>query len=274
MKSMILHHLQIDGATKVIMDLESGNIHSRNCLFQLIKGVLQCHDQGLKVYLELYVDGSCKCVGLAKLINDEKEGLFVADERSREAAEAHRIQREEERLPPVLKSSSEYWSMKEKAAQYLKRKQLKQSKKFYLRSKKILESHREKDFPIHQKDMQSKIGDEVGKIASNISMICLMSDETEEALEYASEAAVACPGWPKAHSRRALALAALERYNEAQVAIFNAIKRCERALPMSVGDQLAKNRKELKEYKKIKADIEAKMGSTNEFDSIFEGNPL
>ena len=61
--------------------------------------------------------------------------------------------------------------------------------------------------------MQFKIGDD--KIASNLSMICLMIDEKEEALHYASEAATACPGWSKAHCRRALALIALKRYNEA-----------------------------------------------------------
>jgi Flp pilus assembly protein TadD len=76
--------------------------------------------------------------------------------------------------------------------------------------------------------MQIKIGKKIGKVASNLSMICLTSGQNEKALEYASEAAHKCPAWPKAYCRTALALKSLGRYNEAQVAIINAIKRCEK----------------------------------------------
>lgn len=271
LKSIILDFLQKSGANTVLQAIQDGNIHDRNSLFQLVKGVLQCQNQCLKSYLELCSDGACRCIGFAQMINDERQSVFSSSQ-NREAAEAHRVEREQERLPLVLKSSSEYWIVKKKAQTYLKSKQPERAKATYLEAKAILERHRKRDFELYEKDMQFKIGDEVGKIASNLSMICLMIDEKEEALHYASEAATACPGWSKAHCRRALALVALKRYNEAQVAIFNAMKRIERVI--SFGDELAKNRKELREYKKIEADIQAKLGASNHHYSIFDGNQL
>ena len=136
----------------------------------------------------------------------------------------------------------------------------------------MLESHRSYDVPIHEVEMQLKIAEESGRIGSNLSMLCLKIGENEESLEYANEAANACPMWPKAHSRRALALVALERYSDAHVAIFNAIKRCEKQYV--VGEEVAKKQQELKEYNKIKNDIHAKVGNAHQWQSPFQGNKL
>ena len=50
LKSIILQHLQHQGAMRmrVLKDLEDGNTHYKNSLFQLVKGVLECQDQGLR----------------------------------------------------------------------------------------------------------------------------------------------------------------------------------------------------------------------------------
>jgi tetratricopeptide (TPR) repeat protein len=126
--------------------------------------------------------------------------------------------------------------------------------------------------PMHEKEWQIKIGREIAKIASNLSMLYLASGEKDEALKFATDATKMSPEWHKAYCRRALALVALGQYNEAHVAVFNAIKKC--SVEIDGGVELVMNRKELKEYKKIKADIQTKMGCANEHDSIFEGNPL
>lgn len=76
---------------------------------------------------------------------DEKESLLSTASK-RNVAEAHRIQREQDRLPPVLKASSEYWSVKKKAEQYLRNKDMKQSNHFYVKAKAMLESHAKIDF--------------------------------------------------------------------------------------------------------------------------------
>jgi len=58
------------------------------------------------------------------------------------------------------------------------------------------------------------------------------------------------------------------------VAIFNAIKRCEKQYV--VGEEVAKKQQELKEYNKIKNDIHAKLqlGNAHQWQSPFEGNKL
>ena len=273
LKSIILQHLQHHGAMRVLKDLEDRNINDKNSMFQLIKGVLECHDQGLKSYLEYCTEGRCKCIILSQTINDEREALLgTSSNTNRDETKAKRTSREEERLPPVLKAKSKYWSIKEKAAQYLKRKDFIQSKRLYLKARAVLESHRSYDVSKHEVDMQLKIAEESGKVASNLSMLCLKIGEKTEALEYANEAANSCPMWPKAHSRRALALVTLKRYDDAQVAIFNAIKKCEKKCV--VGEDLSKKQQELKEYNKIKNDIDAKLGGAHQRQSPFDGNIL
>ena len=268
-KSLILYHLQGNGVTKVMRELSEGK-GGRNSLFSMVKGVLTCQEGGLKSYLELCTEGSCKCIQLAQIINDERESIFgTASDRD---AEAHRVQRLDERLPTILKASSELWTIKKKAAQYLKENKLKESKRMYLKAEVMLEQHRKQEYPIHEKEMQFQIGEEVGKVASNLSMICLKCDEKEEALKYANKAVTTHPAWGKGHSRRALALMALERYDEAHVAIFNAIKRCEKLVLL--GDELVKQRQEIKEYKKIQADIQDKLGDAREQQFSMEDNPL
>ena len=138
LKSIILDFLQKSGANTVLQAIQDGNIHDRHSLFQLVKGVLQCQNQCLKSYLELCSDGACRCIGFSQMINDERESIFSSSQ-NREAAEAHRVERGQERLPLVLNSSSEYWIVKKKAQMYLKSKQLERAKATYLEAKAILE---------------------------------------------------------------------------------------------------------------------------------------
>ena len=258
-KSLILQHLQGNGVDNVMRDLSEGK-DGMNSLFNMVKGVLTCQEGGLRSYLELCTEGSCQCIYMSQLINDHKD------------SEVNQIQRKEDRLPPILKASSELWTFKKKAVRYLKENKLVESKQMYLKAEALLEQHRKKNFPLHEKEMQFQIGEEVGRVASNLSMICLRINEKEEALEHANKAVTTHPSWGKGHSRRALALMALERYDEAHVAIFNAIKRCEKLV--YVGDELVKQRQEIQEFKKIQADIEDKLGDAHEQQFSMDDNSL
>ena len=77
--------------------------------------------------------------------------------------------------------------VKKKAANAFKRGKLDESKKLYLQAKSMLEEHRDlnKNIPTHQVDWAFQIGDEFGKIACNLSMICLRQNLKEEALQNA-----------------------------------------------------------------------------------------
>lgn len=81
-----------------------------------------------------------------------------------------------------------------------------------------------------QGEWSAKIGEERGKVASNLSLVCSTCNQQEKALEYAKEAVTSCPDWSKLYCCRALALESLGQCEDAQVAIFKAINKCEREI--------------------------------------------
>lgn len=65
----------------------------------------QARPQGL--LKEFFTDGSCRCTDLAQVLNDSRETLLNLDneDADTEAIAARQREREEDRLPPALKSS-------------------------------------------------------------------------------------------------------------------------------------------------------------------------
>eukprot|EP00579_Thalassiosira_antarctica_P025568 CAMPEP_0202023022 /NCGR_PEP_ID=MMETSP0905-20130828/50904_1 /ASSEMBLY_ACC=CAM_ASM_000554 /TAXON_ID=420261 /ORGANISM="Thalassiosira antarctica, Strain CCMP982" /LENGTH=785 /DNA_ID=CAMNT_0048585307 /DNA_START=386 /DNA_END=2743 /DNA_ORIENTATION=- len=278
-KSIILCHLQNAGAQNILAELsqlDGHNQQSRHSLLERVKGVVRCHEQGLKTVLESCTGGACLCIGLAQTLNEEKE-ILLNPSADREATATGKKQREVEQLPPILKPSSKYWIVKEKAAECLQKGKLDESSKLYLHAKTMLAQHKDLKAPMHQVEWLYMVGREIGKIASNLSMICLRRNLNQKALEYADEAVLACPGWSKSFCRRALALKSLGRPEEAQLAIFNAIKKFQGE--MSRGEDGATER-QLKEYQKIQKDIEVELcnssstGNINQQQSLPVENPL
>ena len=252
-KSIIFDSIQRYGASRTLSE-----ISERRSVFERIKGVLQSHNAGLKGILEYCTDGSCTCISFSQIINEEKE-LFLNPNADREAIAARRKQREDEKLPPILQSNSEYWTVKKKAAAFLKKGEMGKSSKLYLQAKCLLEEHKDMNAPSHQKEWLLKIAEEVGKVASNLSLICLRKNMKRKALQYADEAVLACPGWSKAYCRRAAALQSLGRLDEAQVAIFNAEKK----LPqIEDADSKLISKDCVRIQKEIEAELRKKSSST------------
>jgi len=257
-RSIMLEHLQNHGATRIIQEInrEDDDTPGRS-LLNGIQGVLQCHDAGLKSILKHCVDTSCICIDMAQTINEEKEVLSNPNI-SRDTILARRKERD---LPPILKAKSKYWGVKNRAANALRGGELDEAKKLYLHAKGMLEDKRDMTAPMHQIEWAFKIGNEIGKVCSNLSMICLRQDRKEEALQYADDACLACPGWYKSFCRRALALMAQGKYEEAQVAIYKAISK-------------DTTEKESKECQKIQAEIEAELNNNSSAAESFHTNPL
>ena len=231
-------------------------------LLRRIQGVLQSHDAGLKHILKQCTDTSCLCIELAETVNEEKE-ILSNPNIDRETILARRKEKE---LPPILSASSKYWVVKKKAANAFKRGKLDESKKLYLQAKSMLEEHRDlnKNIPTHQVDWAFQIGDELGKIACNLSMICLRQNLKEEALQNADTACLACPGWYKSFCRCSLALIwplELGRLDNAKVAIFKAISKNATV-------------KERKECLKIQQEIEAELNNLSGSELEPPQNPL
>lgn len=264
-KSIILNHLQHAGVDRSIRELHDENVSGeRNSLFQRIKGVASCPDPGLKSILGFSVGNSCLCIELSQAINDEKESLLNPNNNDSKA----RKQREEDRLPPVLQSSSKYWIIKKRAVDCLKKKNTNDAIKLYLEARAMLEQHRDLRAPKHEYEHINMIGDEMGKLSSNLSMIYLMSGSKQKALECAKESVASCPGWSKSHCRLALALKALGRLKEARVAIFNAIKICQR-------EALTKDtEKQLGEYQNIQNEIQTELDTHNNHETEVNDNPF
>jgi len=257
-RSIMLEHLQNHGATRIIQEInrEDEDTPGRS-LLNGIQGVLHCHDAGLKSILKHCVDTSCICIDMAQTINEEKEVLSNPNV-SRDTILARRKERD---LPPILKAKSKYWGVKNRAANALRGKKLDEATKLYLHAKGMLEDKRDMTAPMHQIEWAFKIGNEIGKISSNLSMICLRQDRKEEALQYADDACLACPGWHKSFCRRALALMAQGKYEEAQVAIYKAMSK----------DTTVKERKDCL---KIQAEIEAELNNNSSASESSHTNPL
>jgi len=208
---------------------------------------LQSPDQCLKSILEQCTNRSCSCIALAQTLNDERELLSSSND-DRATIDARRKQREDDRLPSVLKASSEYWVLKKRAAKALRKRELDHSTNLYLEAITTLEQHMK---PMHQYahewEWAIKIGKEQGKIASNLSMIYLMRDRKEDAFRYAEQAVKRYPDWSKSYCRLALSLKSLGKFQEARVAIINAIERGQRDNSKAKGQ-----RKSLKTIKKSK----------------------
>ena len=173
MRSIILEHLQNHGASRIIQEINNNQqqvnerTSTQGCiLLRRIQGVLQSHDAGLKSILKQCTDASCICIELAETVNEEKE-ILSNPNIDRETIVARRKERQ---LPPILSASSEYWVIKKKGANALKRGKLDESKKLYLNAKSMLEEHRNlnRNVPTHQVDWAFQIGDELGRIASNL----------------------------------------------------------------------------------------------------------
>jgi len=134
-RTIMIGTLQSHGATRIIREInQEDEDASGRILLSRIKGVLQSHDAGLKHILKQCIDTSCICIELAHKLNEEKEVLSNPNV-DRKTILARRKERE---LPPILQSSSEYWNVKKKATNALKREKLDESKKIYLQAMGIL----------------------------------------------------------------------------------------------------------------------------------------
>ena len=72
---------------------------------------------------------------------------------------------------------------------HLRKGNLDESSRLYLAAKTMLEKEVDLQPPIHQKEwMEKVVGGENGRIASNLSMICLRKKDKHKALKYANEA--------------------------------------------------------------------------------------
>jgi len=112
-------------------------------------------------------------------------------------------------------------------------------------------------------DWVRKLSIEISKIHSNISMIFFKLGDAEKALFHADAATASFPQWPKSHCRRALALEALERFEDAEGAIAKAICRSEVEISTlsSTDNTLSVRRREHAEYEEIQQRIEAVLES-------------
>jgi len=111
---------------------------------------------------------------------------------------------------------------------------------------------------------------ELAKISSNLSLLSFKQNNYEEALTHASKEIILDPKctWSKLDCRRAVALEALHRYEDARLAIFKAVTKGSEEIKNGT-----LNKKSLREYQIIQARIEDAIKSSCS-DPIVFINPL
>jgi tetratricopeptide (TPR) repeat protein len=245
-KRTLLEKLQTEGLTAILTDARAGR---PTALTAEMEGVLKQQESSIKRALEHRGGRACHCLTLATQLNLEREVLLNPND---EDAKARRRQREIEQLPSLLKPNSKFCNTKKKAASHLGAGRLKQSIELYEQALEMIQKELKIKVETADIEWNRKMGDESGKIESNLSFLFLQQNMPDKACLHADRGIANFPRWSKPHCRRALALEALMCFEEADAAIDRALEICEREI--SEGEASAKERTE---YQKIQHRIEA-----------------
>jgi tetratricopeptide (TPR) repeat protein len=186
---------------------------------------------------------------MAERLNLDREVLLNPYD---EDAKARRRQREIEQLPPLLKPNSAFLILKKKAKSHLGAGRFKKSIELYEQALEMIKKEIINNYETADKEWTIKMGEESGKIESNLSFLFLKQKMPDKACLHADRGIADFPSWSKLHCRSALALEALLRFEEAEIAIEKALESCETEISLGEGST-----KERTDYQKIQQRIEA-----------------